>query len=105
MISFKVTRKQHDQIVLIVKLAEAAGWYDPAERMGSIMDLEAVIAQGMPLDLDALEAGFSNKHRVDVAHDLGGIRRHIDRDDSSPTGGQLTDFFVPRMLVRQKQRA
>lgn len=98
MIRFNVSREQHDQIIHIVKRAEEKGWYDPADRMQSVMDLKAVIAQGCQLDLDALERNFDSQYSVDVAHDLGGIRRHIDRSNDSPSGGQLLDCFVPRFM-------
>jgi hypothetical protein len=57
-----------------------------------VMDFCAVQNSDTPLDLQRmLEADDNN-----FAHDAFGIARHLDRDDSSPTGGQLTGCFLPR---------
>lgn len=51
------------------------------------MDITAAHANGCPLRLDALrEADL-----VNLAHDIGGIRRHLNR-----LTGELEGCFVPR---------
>lgn len=105
MISFSVPKATTEAIVRILKRAEAKGWLDPSERMSNVMDLSACIAQGCPLDLIRMEAEIDGEHAFSVAHDLGGIRRHIDRDDNSPTGGKLLDCFLPRFRLRETSAA
>jgi len=51
------------------------------------MDLEACHSNGCSLDFGKL-AGFND---ANFGHDLGGIRRYLDRET-----GALTDCFVPR---------
>lgn len=51
------------------------------------MDLEATHSNGRPLDFEKL-LGFG---LVSFSHDIGGIRRHIDR-----TTGELGGCFTPR---------
>lgn len=57
-----------------------------------LMDLNATHSNGMPLDLERLEA-FPD---FDFAHDVFGIANHIDRDT-----GKLTRCFVPRCAKRK----
>jgi hypothetical protein len=57
------------------------------DRLSMLMDLDAVHTRVMPLDLTAL----LNADAANFAHDIGGIRRHLNRDTI-----QLEDFFVPR---------
>lgn len=65
------------------------------------MDFAAVHLNGNPLRLaDLREADDFN-----FAHDAFGIARHLDRDDASPTGGQLLDCFSPRFSQRQSEPA
>ena len=101
MISFAVSKDDTLAIVRILKRAEEKGWLSVKDRMSNAMDLQACIAQGCPLDLERMEAEIDGEHAFSVAHDLGGIRRHIDRNDRSPTGGQLLDCFVPRFRKRE----
>lgn len=83
-----------EDATLIEKIAEIAvqrGFYQT--KLNAIMDLTALQANGTPLQLaDMLEAADS----LDFAHDLCGIRVHLDRDS-----GKLKDCFVPRFAVRQ----
>lgn len=51
------------------------------------MDLIATHANGNPLNFAKLE-GFDD---FNLMHDMGGIRRHLNRDT-----GELTGFFSPR---------
>lgn len=57
------------------------------DQMTAVMDIDATHCNGCPLKLQALlEADDTN-----FAHDVFGIRRHIDR-----TTGELLNCFVPR---------
>lgn len=92
---------------LIMKIAERAmglagireeSWIERGEETGRMkrqrtsaadimMDVTSTHLNGNPLRLEALlEADDFN-----FAHDIYGIRRHLDR-----TTGQLKDFFSPR---------
>ncbi len=51
------------------------------------MDIEAAHCNGCPLDL----AKFLAFDDANFSHDLGGIRRHINRET-----GELGDCFLPR---------
>lgn len=55
--------------------------------MDADMDVTACHVNGCPLKLDALLVADEGN----FAHDVFGIRRHIDR-----TTGELQDCFVPR---------
>lgn len=95
-ISFKVTRDESDIILKIVDRAEALAIKNGGDvaRMSLTMDMMACHANGTPLRLkELLEADDFN-----FAHDVFGIRRHIDRDDSSPTAGRMLDCFLPRFF-------
>lgn len=59
-------------------------------RLGLTMDIIGCHRNGTPLDLDAL----MNADAFTFAHDIGGIRAHIDR-----TSGRLMDCFVPRCAL------
>lgn len=62
------------------------------DKVHTQMDLQATDANGCKLDLEKLLA-FDD---FNFTHDIAGIARHIDRDDNSPTGGQLLRHFLPR---------
>jgi hypothetical protein len=62
-------------------------------QMDALMDIEACHSNGNPLDLNALLSA----NPFDFAHDVFGIRRHIDRST-----GKLTDCFSPRFTFRHK---
>jgi hypothetical protein len=111
-ISFEVSARDSDLIRKIVNrvqaeyqvmLAQADG---PAtakrirqlnNRMDITMDITACHANGNPLDLEKLLAADD----FNFMHDVFGIRDHLDRDDRSPTGGQLLHFFSPRCSQRE----
>jgi hypothetical protein len=65
-------------------------------RINLIMDVTACHANGNPLDLEKLAAADD----FNVAHDVGGISRHIDRDT-----GKLLNFFSPRCSARVVEAA
>jgi hypothetical protein len=90
--SFAVSRADH---LLIAQIAERAlplyqivGDEKPA--MHALMDLTACHANGCRLRLTDLLAA----DEVNFAHDIFGIRRHLDR-----TTGKLLDCFVPRFAL------
>lgn len=95
MIKFTVTKSESKMIGLIVArartLAMKAG-QKQFDAMSMHMDLSACIAQGTALKLEALLAADD----FNFSHDVFGIQRHTDRDDNSPTCGQLLHCFVPR---------
>ena len=69
-------------------MAEDAGISYP--HLDAIMDLDACHSNGCPLKLqELLETDDGN-----FAHDVFGIRSHIDRRT-----GQLQDCFIPRYAV------
>lgn len=88
-ISFKVSRPDRDKINRIAKQAVALAQEHELEYglLECDMDLTACHANGCPLDLAKLEAADD----FNLAHDVFGIRRHINR-----TTGKLEDCFVPR---------
>jgi len=60
------------------------------DRLDVVMDLAAT-HKTCPLDLAAMADG----REEDFAHDIGGIRRHLNR-----ITGELEDCFVPRFARR-----
>jgi hypothetical protein len=61
-------------------------------QMDALMDIEAAHCNGCPLQLNAL----LETDEPNFAHDVFGIRRHIDRSN-----GELQDCFVPRFAINQ----
>lgn len=95
--AFTATKREHALIKKIVTraqhLAVDAGFhYTTTDAM---MDVEACHCNGNPLDLKKL-LGFDD---FNFAHDVFGIRRHIDR-----TEGKLLDCFLPRSTNTKKMR-
>jgi len=99
LLNWKVSR---DDIELIFQIADRAiGIAMEARVTGGrkvsvfkrelVMDLTATHANGCPLRLANLVAAPA----ADFAHDVFGIRGHLDRDT-----GQLKDCFVPRYAAR-----
>ncbi len=81
---------ERDQFRMHIKIIERAekeiiGWKGYVSRLSANMDLESV----PELDLEKL----LNAPLKDFAHDMCGIRRHMDR---STYPGKLTDCFWPR---------
>lgn len=94
MVNFKVGSKE--EVMTINKIAHrasalAANHGVEYDVMTADMDITACHANGCPLDLDGLSAAKDS----DFAHDVFGIRRHIDRET-----GKLGDCFVPRYAAR-----
>jgi uncharacterized protein DUF6874 len=94
-VSFNVGRSEADIIRKIAARAVAEAQRNGVQysMMTATMDITATHANGNPLKLqELLEADA-----VTFAHDVFGIRHHIDRDT-----GQLKNCFVPRLSVPQR---
>ncbi len=85
-ISFKVSKTEMDLINQIVNRVMTMG-IKGYTRMDCVMDITACHANGSPLDLVRLLAA----DEFNFAHDVLGIRNHIDRQT-----GELKNCFVPR---------
>lgn len=74
---------------------QLAASYDVEQRWSRIdtIDLVLLAHRGCPLDLEQ----FLHSSDQDFAHDIGGIRRHLNR-----ITGQLEDGFTPRCAVSAK---
>lgn len=59
-------------------------------RVGVAMDLTECHLNGCPLDFDKM----MTMGELDLAHDVGGIAQHLDRNT-----GKLKDGFVPRCAM------
>ena len=97
MISFRTNDRDFDLIGKIADRVEAleATHLSPRQRRDRtsiVMDFCAVENSSTPLDLARLVSADEGN----FAHDAFGIARHLDRDDASPTAGELTDCFLPR---------
>jgi len=98
MINFSVSKDEH---VTIVEIADRAASMAKARnfdypRVEAMMDVTAAHANGCPLKLNDLLAA----EPFDFAHDVFGIRRHINRKT-----GQIEDCFVPRFARAQQAAA
>ena len=96
-ISFHTTK---DELEIITKIAQRAdreiyGAHVIQTISDTIMDIIACHANGCPLKLEALLAADN----FNVAHDVAGIRRHIDC-----TTGKLLGGFLPRFSVIEVDR-
>lgn len=93
MISFNTTKAETRTIQSIADRAAAMAQTEGEEypRVEAMMDLTAVHANGCKLRLDELLAA----EPFDFAHDVFGIRRHLNRST-----GQLENHFWPRYAVR-----
>ena len=88
-IDFKVTEKERELINKIVARVIPMGVRAKVERHHAdwFMDIAACHLNGTPLDLEKLLAADD----ANFAHDVFGIRHHIDRST-----GRIMDFFLPR---------
>lgn len=92
-INWKITKEDNALVVAIVEraLKDSPDELD-LDKLDLAMDLTACHLNGCPLRLkELLEADEFN-----FAHDVFGIRNHIDR-----TTGKLTGFFEPRFAEVQ----
>lgn len=84
------TTEEFKTITEIANRALTLPWGDMPTKLDILMDLSAV-HEKTPLDLERLYAADA----VNFAHDLGGIRRHLNRETL-----ELEDHFLPRFLRR-----
>ena len=87
MLNWNTTKEEMDAIRGIAQRAGSATQSIGEALMDIEMDITACHLNGCKLDLAKL-AGFDE---FNFAHDVGGIRRHLDRKT-----GKLRDCFVPR---------
>jgi hypothetical protein len=81
-----------EDVLKISKIVKLARSLDPTlDTLRTQMDLEACHST-CPLDLDRMLTAKQS----DLMHDIGGIRRHLDRDT-----GELRDCFVPRFAAAE----
>jgi hypothetical protein len=95
-VSFDVQRSEQRVISEIATRAMglAARWQgDLFTKQDITMDVTACHANGCPLRLEALR----DADDFNFAHDILGIRRHLDRDT-----GKLGDMFRPRFARKQQ---
>lgn len=95
-VSFDVSKEEAATIKKIAQRAVkmAATDHIEIEQITIQMDLEACIAQGCPLRLDALLAADD----ANFGHDVFGINRYMDRKT-----GLLTNCFLPRFVDAEVQ--
>jgi hypothetical protein len=91
-INFNVSAEEHALALAIAQRFVALINRPDVTVHYTAMDVVATHANGTPLRLADLLAADD----FDFAHDVGGIRRHLDR-----TTGRLGGCFVPRFAVRQ----
>lgn len=91
-LSFKATKKDFKLISKITARAVtmAREFNDEYDFMTASMDVNACHSSGCPLRLAALLAADD----FTFAHDVFGIRRHINRET-----GQLENCFLPRLTA------
>jgi hypothetical protein len=92
-ISFTTTATEQDLIQQIADRASAMALTAKAgyPRVEAAMDITAAHANGCRLKLEELLGA----EPFDFAHDVFGIRRHLNRET-----GELEDCFMPRYAVR-----
>lgn len=96
MINWNIPKADHDLIVAIAKRAFVEFPDYPDTQAALMMDLTAAHANGCPLNLHGL-LDFAS---FDFAHDIYGIRRHINRKT-----GELENSFCPRCAAPLKASA
>ncbi|MGU2439534.1 DUF6874 family protein [Burkholderia cenocepacia] len=95
-ISFTVSREVAAAIELVSKRYQAllkSKGLPSVDALDLHMDLTACHANGCPMEWEHLNAADD----FTLAHDVGGIRRHINRRT-----GQLEDCFLPRCAVKEQ---
>jgi hypothetical protein len=86
-VNFTTTPTEKRRIAEIIRRAIRLELISSREKLDATMDLTACHANGTPLDFDKL-LRFDD---FNFAHDVAGIRRHMNRDT-----GQLTHCFLPK---------
>lgn len=97
-VSFDVSDEDAALISTIVDRTEAIVEAQDGvlDRLSTTMDLTACHANGCPLDLAKLAAADN----FNLAHDVFGIARHLDRKT-----GKLRDYFDPRCSLPARAEA
>lgn len=97
-IKLTATREDADLIekIAIRAIALSAAHGVKRDLLSIEMDLTACHLNGTPLRLDALLAADD----FNLAHDVFGIERHLDR-----TTGRLKGFFLPRFAAKVEAAA
>ncbi len=98
MLNWHVSKSDHELIVEIARRASvmAKSYGDEYLQRDAMMDLTATHANGCKLRLLELV----DAPKFDFAHDVFGIRRHIDRNT-----GQMQDCFLPRYAALEDDHA
>ncbi|HDR9163665.1 TPA: hypothetical protein QDB28_004069 [Burkholderia vietnamiensis] len=95
--SFEVSREVSDAIILVAKryqtLLQSKGLPN-VDMLELHMDLTACHANGCPMEWERLNAADD----FTLAHDVGGIQRHINRRT-----GKLENCFLPRCAVKEQR--
>lgn len=94
MINWNASKLEYKFAAKIAARAIECGVYRETEYEVAEMDVIACHMAGCHLDLERLLAA----ERGEFIHDLGGIRKHIDRKT-----GELGGFFVPRFAESEQQ--
>ncbi len=94
-ICWSVNKADQALIDRIVFRAVAQEWVPKAQAEDFEMDLIALHRNGTPLRL----ADFIGADDFNFAHDVVGIRRHMDRET-----GRLNNHFVPRFAAPRRRR-
>lgn len=92
-VSFDISQADAKLVSAIVKraVATAKSLGQTMDPVSTRMDLIATHANGNPMDFAKLLAADD----FNLAHDVLGIERHLDRQT-----GKLTNFFLPRCSAR-----
>jgi hypothetical protein len=95
MLSFRISKDDHELVSDIADRAMGLARQAKLDvrKMDIIMDLTAVHANGCRMDFAAL----ATADQFNMAHDVFGIMRHLNRQT-----GQLEGFFVPRFSQRKE---
>lgn len=98
-VSFDISQIDTARVSIIVdRAAEVFAKFSSKkyDRLSARMDLIACHANGCPMDFE----GLSKADDTNIAHDVFGIARHLDRET-----GKLTGHFLPRFAMKQAEAA
>ncbi|WP_321782379.1 hypothetical protein [Burkholderia pyrrocinia] len=96
-VSFEVSREVSASIDLVTARYQALLASKGLPKVDALeldMDLTACHANGCPMDWQSLSAADD----FTLAHDVGGIQRHINRRT-----GRLENCFLPRCAVKEQK--
>lgn len=95
MINWELSETDLALLDKIIERAIAEGLVERGrESTNMMMDLNAAHSNGTPMHFDKLLTA----ERFEFAHDLGGIRRHINRET-----GALEGCFLPRYALTERE--